>query len=195
MSEYLEKSPNQSEVGELSAEEKKIYEPDIPIDNSDDTGDDGPFAPLKNVIPLDKLKNGWFTLSSYVLQGSARVQEKIIETYNSEQVQNFKQKTVETVVPVWEKTCEAATPVWEQTKLNASIMAENIKPTIDNVAELTVNGANAAYHSFSDSLAQVTKSFSDGNDSHANPQDTGGSGESYTPSVLDQATRGGPMTV
>lgn len=50
------------------------------------------FAPLKNVIPIDKLKNGWFALSSMMIQGSARVQEKIIETYNSEQVQNFKQK-------------------------------------------------------------------------------------------------------
>ena len=52
------------------------------------------FAPLKNVIPIDKLKNGWFALSSMVIQGSARVQEKIIETYNSEQVQNFKQKVL-----------------------------------------------------------------------------------------------------
>lgn len=52
------------------------------------------FAPLKNVIPIDKLKNGWFVLSSMVIQGSARVQEKIIETYNSEQVQNFKQKVL-----------------------------------------------------------------------------------------------------
>ena len=52
------------------------------------------FAPLKNVIPIDKLKNGWLTLSTLMIQGSARVQEKFIETYNSEPVQNFKQKVV-----------------------------------------------------------------------------------------------------
>jgi len=60
------------------------------------------------------------------------------------------------------------------------------------VAELTVNGANAAYQTFSDSFAHVTKTFGEGNDSsHASHQGA----DSYTPSVLDQATKGGPMTV
>ena len=61
-------------------------------DESYSSEENDSFAPLKNVIPIDKLKNGWFVLSSMMIQGSARVQEKIIETYNSEQVQNFKQK-------------------------------------------------------------------------------------------------------
>ena len=99
---------------------------------------------IKNIIPLDKLKNGWFNISTLVIQNSTKVQEKIIETYNSESVKSFKQNTMElvtpvwertceTAAPVWERTCETAAPVWEQTKINASYVADNIKPSFNSV--------------------------------------------------------------
>lgn len=150
---------------------------------------------FKNIIPLEKIKNGWFNISTLVKQNSLKVQEKIIETYNSESVKSFKQNTVEMVSPVWEKTCETAGPVWEQTKANASLVAENIKPTLDSVTEFTVNGATAAMNTISESYKHFAQSFnnepseSKTNDSTPNNLNDG------TPSVMDQATRGGPMVV
>lgn len=60
--------------------------------------EDGEGDILNNVIPMKQLKNGWYTLSSMVMLGTARMQEKIIETYNSEQVQNLKQKVISYII-------------------------------------------------------------------------------------------------
>lgn len=90
-------------MSEFSAEQAKstgdeyFNQPNHQENLNEPENEEGPFANFKNVVPIEKLKNGWFTISSLVMQGSARVHEKIIETYNSEQVQNIKQKVLSTI--------------------------------------------------------------------------------------------------
>ncbi len=121
--------------------------------------DEGPDSSIENVIPLEKLKRGWFAVSGFVMT-------KATEVYNSESVQNIKQKTAEVVAPAlektaevvkpawektsevvtpaWQKTVDAATPLWEQTKAttvvvlektreNVNIATEKVKPTVKQV--------------------------------------------------------------
>jgi hypothetical protein len=126
-------------------------EKNIDIENESDKNENS----FNNIIPLAKLRNGWFAVSSLITQTAAKVQEKAVETYNSESVQNFKQKTTEVIVPAWEKTKEAtvpiwnrtveiSTPVWEKTKAsaytavtvtkeNVALAAENLRPTVETV--------------------------------------------------------------
>lgn len=135
---------------------------DMPSSVSDQPNqeDEGPDSSIENVIPLQKLKRGWFAVSGFVMN-------KASEVYNSEQVQHIKQKTAEVVVPAlektaevvkpawekttevvtpaWQKTVDAATPLWEQTKAttsvviektreNVNIATEKVKPTVKNVS-------------------------------------------------------------
>lgn len=104
----------------------------------------GPTNSFENVLPLDKLKKGWFTLSAMVMETAAVAQTKATEAYNSEQFQTMKQRTTEVVVPAWERTVEVATPIWEKTKATASVAlettkekvavaAEQIRPTVETV--------------------------------------------------------------
>jgi hypothetical protein len=108
---------------------------------------EGPTSSLANVVPLEKLRKGWFAVSGLVFETAQKVQEKAVEAYNSESFQNIKQKTTEVVTPAWEKTCEVAAPVWEQTKQGAAvafektkegvhIATEKMKPTIETVSNI-----------------------------------------------------------
>lgn len=114
----------------------------IPSDSStvkdesfQDTEDvDGPTSSAENIIPLEKLKNGWFAMSGYMMATAQKVKASAVETYNSESVTNFKQKTYEVVTktseaiaPAWEKTCEAAAPIWNSTCETATYAAEKTK--------------------------------------------------------------------
>lgn len=103
----------------LDSEPINLAEPsaDCPEDVRSVEGDDeGPTSSIENIIPLANLKNGWFAMSAFVAKSAAVVQEKAVETYNSESVQNFRQKTSEAVAPAWEKTVEVTAPIWEKNK-------------------------------------------------------------------------------
>lgn len=54
-----------------SVEKTTVNENGEPV-NSDDDADEneGPTSSVGNIIPMDKLKNGWFALSSFVTVGS-----------------------------------------------------------------------------------------------------------------------------
>lgn len=117
-------------------------------ENENEDVSEGPTSSLANVVPLEKLKKGWFAVSGLVFETAQKVQEKAVEAYNSESFQNIKQKTTEVVTPAWEKTCEVATPVWEQTKQGATvafektkegvqIATEKMKPTIETVSNVS----------------------------------------------------------
>jgi hypothetical protein len=99
---------------------------------------------FENIIPIDKLQNGWLTMSGYFNSAVMTINQKALETYNSEPVQNFRKKTGEVVGPVWEKTRETTTPYWEKTRefvgsaaentrQNINLAAERAKPTLDTV--------------------------------------------------------------
>jgi hypothetical protein len=115
----------------------------------DSSNPDDPMATnsAENLIPIDKIKNGWLVFSSYLLAKSSAaaevVQEKIVtsEIYNSETMKKFRESASEN----WEKTTTAAAPYWEKTKNTvvqaaeitkekAIVVAEAAKPTIDTVS-------------------------------------------------------------
>jgi hypothetical protein len=89
--------------------------------------DEGPTSSAENILPLDKLKNGWLTMGSYLSSAAKTVQDKAVETYNSESVTNIKRRTSEVITPAWEKTCEIAAPIWESTCTTASYAVEKTK--------------------------------------------------------------------
>lgn len=112
-----------------------------PAENEDD---DLPSSSYSNIIPLENLRHGWFTMSKFIASSCSIVQEKAIEAYSSEPVQNFRTKTAEAITPAWEKTREGAAYAYEQTREstayalektqeNVSIIKENMQPTIDEV--------------------------------------------------------------
>lgn len=112
--------------------------------NSQDPDDSLPSSSMENIIPLEKLKKGWLTVSTFVAFAAQKVQDTAVDAYKSEQFQNIKQKTSEVVTPAWEKTCEVATPIWENTKTTAHvafektkenlvIATEKVKPTLETV--------------------------------------------------------------
>ena len=56
-----------------------------------------------NIIPMEQLKHGWLAISSLVASTATKIQAKAVETYNSETVQTYRQKTAEVVAPAWQK--------------------------------------------------------------------------------------------
>jgi hypothetical protein len=119
--------------------------------------EDEPQSSIENMIPLKKLKHGWFAISGFV-------SDKATEMYNSESVQHIKQTTTETiektteaikpawekttgavkpalertaeaVKPAWDKTVEVATPIWEKTKATTMVIAEKTKENVTLATE------------------------------------------------------------
>jgi hypothetical protein len=109
---------------------------------------EGPDSSIENVIPLQKLKRGWMAVSGFMMS-------KASEVYNSESVQNIKQKTSEVVAPAlektaevvkpaWEKTAEVVTPAWQKTVDVATPLWEQTKATTVVVLEKTRENVNIA---------------------------------------------------
>ena len=102
---------DQSKSGETASSSTDNKEPP----QVDDIEDEGPKSSAENIIPIDKIRNGWLAVSGFVISSANNVKVKAVDTYNSESVQNFKRRTSEVVAPAWEKTCEVVTPAWEKT--------------------------------------------------------------------------------
>jgi hypothetical protein len=109
--------------------EETVEEPPVSIETSttettgsEDVENDSPQSPLDNIVPMAKLRNGWFTIKNFVMKSSSAVIEKVVEVNNSDEVQAFKQKTSET-----------ASMAWETTKGTAQQAAETIQPAVEKV--------------------------------------------------------------
>eukprot|EP00596_Hydrurales_sp_CCMP1899_P007364 CAMPEP_0119042938 /NCGR_PEP_ID=MMETSP1177-20130426/16288_1 /TAXON_ID=2985 /ORGANISM="Ochromonas sp, Strain CCMP1899" /LENGTH=186 /DNA_ID=CAMNT_0007010061 /DNA_START=40 /DNA_END=600 /DNA_ORIENTATION=+ len=130
-----ENNPQTNAVQPLSESEENEL-----INDADDA--EGPTSSVGNIIPLKKLKNGWFALSTYMSEQACIARDKAVELHNSETVQSMKKKTADTVGPVWEKagtiskpywdkTVEATTPYVEKTTEQVGKVHENMKPTVE----------------------------------------------------------------
>lgn len=97
--------------------------------------DEGPTSSIENIIPLEKLKKGWFAMSGILSDAAIKVHTSAVDAYNSESFQQLKRRTSEAVAPAWEKTVEVATPVWEQTKVSAHVAFEKTKEGMSTAAE------------------------------------------------------------
>lgn len=92
-----------------------------------DNNEDKEQNPIENIIPMEKLKNGWFAISGFIQTQANAAHAKAVEAYNSETAQAYRRKSAE----YYEKTCEAAAPVWESTKATAYTVGRLMVSHID----------------------------------------------------------------
>jgi len=115
----------------------------------------GPTTSAQNVIPMAKLKNGFFSALGFAAATVEKVKEKAVEINNSEQVQNLKQKTYETAagyyaaagptleraraasIPIYDKAVEVADPVWKKTCEVTTNTVQNVRPAAEKAYEVT----------------------------------------------------------
>ena len=118
--------------------------------NSDDTAGAGKTI-FTNMVPVDKLKNGWTVMSNMFGKGLAFTKEKATDVYNSETVQSIKERTSEAAVrtseaaissyeygkeravPVIQVTQEKARGAWESTKEGLSAANKKAKPIVAEI--------------------------------------------------------------
>lgn len=136
----------------------------IPVDGDSTDSDNKSASAFDNIVPMDKLKNGWSFVSSWALQAVNNVKEKAVEINNNETVQSYKKSFVESSQAAWEKTKEvtkqatdaakpyvdsataatqpyiekattAAAPIYEETKKSIFIAVEKTKEATISVSE------------------------------------------------------------
>lgn len=122
------------------AAEKAEYLDQVPL-NADEAPQDEdenlPKSSIENIIPLQNLKRGWFTISAFVAQTASAATAKANEALNSEEFLAMKQKASDAVAPAWEKTVEVAAPIWEKTKTTVSVVVEKTNETAVDALEKT----------------------------------------------------------
>lgn len=158
-----------------------------------------------NVIPMGKLKNGFFNAIGLVASTAVTVKDKAVEFSNSERAQSFKAKTIETTekvivkakdaysaaAPAIERARVAAVPYWEKTVEVTQKAAENIKPTAEKAYEKTMEVTQIAVENMKPVAEKVAIGASNGFKSISNVISGVGRNEPYAPSALDSATKGG----
>jgi hypothetical protein len=136
----------------------------IPVDGESDNNNNRPVSAFDNIVPMDKLKNGWSFVSSWAIKTVNNVKEKAVEINNNETVQSYKKSFVESSQAAWEKTKEvtkqatdaakpyvdsataatqpyiekattAAAPIYEETKKSLFIAVEKTKEATISVSE------------------------------------------------------------
>lgn len=122
----------------ISSSSGKLGEENLMEAEEDDVDDNLPKSSAENIIPLDKLKNGWLAVSGFMMSSAQKAKASAVEAYNSESVTNFKrrtsevttsawERTVEVTAPALEKTYEVAAPIWTNTVETATYAAEKAK--------------------------------------------------------------------
>lgn len=194
MSDFVQET---SEENLHSQDPEVLEQTNLPSEeNESDTQAPEPNS-MDNIIPVEKLKNGWFTIKNFVMKSSAMVVDKVVEVNNSEEVQNFKVKAGET-----------ATKAWETTKETAVVAADSLQPAMEKVAAITAEGANALYQKSTETYSYVASAyFTDSSKTQATQTgdaaetDAGSEAEggnpfpSYTTPEEPAATPGAPMTL
>lgn len=123
-------------------EYEQVYPTDAPGERVDED-DSLPTSSIENIIPLQNLKRGWFTISAFVSQTAAAATTKANEALNSEEFQAMKKRASDAVAPAWEKTVEVAAPIWEKTKNTVSVAVEKTNETAVVAVERTKESLTA----------------------------------------------------
>lgn len=108
--------------------------------NSDDTAGAYPKTVFTNVVPVEKLKNGWNVMTTMFGKGLAFTKEKATDVYNSETVQTIKERTSEAAT----RTSVAAAASYEYGKERAGPVIEVTKEKARGAWESTKEGVSAA---------------------------------------------------
>jgi len=111
----IEGSPPENTATASSASGKLGEENLLEAQEQDDVDDNLPKSSAENIIPLDKLKNGWLAVSGFMMSSAQKAKASAVEAYNSESVTNFKRRTSEATISAWEKTVEVTAPALEKT--------------------------------------------------------------------------------
>ena len=111
----IEGSPPDSTTTTSSASGKLGEENLLEAQEQDDVDDNLPKSSAENIIPLEKLKNGWLAVSGFMMSSAQKAKASAVEAYNSESVTNFKRRTSEATISAWEKTVEVTAPALEKT--------------------------------------------------------------------------------
>ena len=137
-------------------------------ENVDDNDNMGPQSSIENIVPVDKLMNGWTQLSQWVSIKATALKEKAIEINNSEKVQQFKQKSSENVAWAVEKSKEMAEksqPYVESAKETVFATVEKIKeksgPTLQQVKVTVSEAASATALAVSETYKKYAKKEED----------------------------------
>ena len=111
----IEGSPPDNTAATSSASGKLGEENLLEAQEQDDVDDNLPKSSAENIIPLEKLKNGWLAVSGFMMSSAQKAKASAVEAYNSESVTNFKRRTSEATISAWEKTVEVTAPALEKT--------------------------------------------------------------------------------
>lgn len=129
---------------------------------------------IDNIIPVEKIKNGFFAISTFVVAAGNKLLDKVVEINNSDEVQSFKTRA-----------SESSAKVWESTKDTAAKVGAAVEPTIEKVATYTSEGATTLYRSASSAYSSAKSELFPDSSSPATTTEE-------IPSALDQASKGGP---
>ena len=121
--------------------------------NSDDTAGAQPKTIMANMIPVEKMKNGWNVMTTMFGKGIAFTKEKAVEAYNSETVQSMKERTSEAAVWTKEKTAEG----YAYSKEKAAPVIAVTKEKAGEAWEVTRESLNAASQKARPMVARVKK--------------------------------------
>jgi hypothetical protein len=110
--------------------------------NSDDTAGAQPKTILTNILPVDKMKNGWTVMTNMFGKGLAFTSNVANEAYNSETLQSIKERTSEAAVWTKEKSSESykyskekVAPVLAVTKEKAGEACEVTRGSVSYASE------------------------------------------------------------
>lgn len=121
--------------------------------NSDDTAGAQPKTIFTNMVPVEKMKNGWNVMTNLFGKGLAFTKEKASEAYNSETVQSIKDRTSEAAVWTKDKTVEG----YEYSKEKAAPVIAVTKSKAGEAWEVTRESLNAASQKARPMVARVKK--------------------------------------
>lgn len=142
-----------SPVGKLG--EENLME----AQEADDVDDNLPKSSAENIIPLEKLKNGWMAVSGFMMSSAQKAKATAVEAYNSESVTNFKRRTSEATISAWEKTVEVATPALEKTYEVAAPVWTNAVESATYAAEKARENAIIASETITHTVQEKWKQF------------------------------------
>ena len=121
--------------------------------NSDDTAGAQPKTIFTNMVPVEKMKNGWNVMTTMFGKGLAFTKEKASEAYNSDTVQSIKDRTSEAAVYAKGKTVEG----YEYSKEKAAPVIAVTKSKAGEAWEATRESLNAASQKARPMVARVKK--------------------------------------
>lgn len=140
-------------------------------EKEEEEDEDGPTSSIGNVIPYEKLRNGWFKIKTFLVDKADELSKSETVQKAKETVTPYLEKAKDTVTPVWEKAKETATPYFEKAKEKTSeasvymsekkhqvgvYVQENLKPQAEAHWQYVSTQAEIAAVKTAESIQKIT---------------------------------------